>query len=118
MDVYLEDPMSYDEEETFLIDYNRLPKLSKASKDFGLDGKPATDENISEWAFAYAAAAFKAGERIKYSDFADRVKDAHLQQILDDLVNRGFLEVCYDEKEECLKYRSIENFPPKKRRRK
>lgn len=68
--------------------------IEKARKDINYETKQhfdieKDDQIVSEWAMAIALANFKIGQKVSYEDFGKAVEEARLQQILDNMVDKG-----------------------------
>lgn len=86
------------------VNHKRVPKISRASKTHGIDGKPANSENPSEWALSYAFQKFKDGEVVEYEQIVNAVQDAVIQQALDELIENGLVNMHFDEEKNDFVY--------------
>lgn len=83
--------------------------IEESSKDIDYATGDTYDENneehVSEWAMAVALSQFKLGQTITFKELHDAVTLAQLQQTLDRMVEKGVLEVYWEDDD--LKYRAI-----------
>jgi len=96
-------------EEFIEINKKHVISLSRASHDKGIDGKPVSDQNPSEWAVSLALAPYKDGDVVRLSELEKAIEVAAIQENLDILVNDGMLFETFDEKSGEIVY----NLTPK-----
>jgi hypothetical protein len=78
--------------------------LSEARKDYNVEGFSFKDKEVSEWALAFAISQFKVGDRVKVADFEEKVLEGVMQQILDDMCDRGLIRCSWSEEKGELVY--------------
>lgn len=82
--------------------------IDTARKDVNwVDGTPydANDEDhVSEWAMATVFARFKPGDMVDQDYMKELIYHAKIQQMLDSMVERGFMNAIWDPKQEAVVY--------------
>lgn len=99
-----EDPEVYIIEEKY--------NLGTSPKDVDVEGNPYDillqiddRETVSEWAVAYAMLPYNQGDSVPCKEFDEGLQVAVLQQYMDRMVDLGYMEAVFDEKNTDVGYR-------------
>ena len=97
------------DEELYRIDY--YPPIEGARKDLTPHDEEYDPDNIdhySEWAYAIALREFEIGQEITEDEMREALELAKTQQVLDTLIEKGYIHMVWDEEQEEPTYYATE----------